>query len=544
MKDPSCAGSATSSASARRSRSAAPAARHARGADARPARARREAARRARLRGRRALRRISGEPAVPLDGVRVVRVGAGPHRSAWKTRCERRASRDGGSCASCAASTGSRGSCASDAASCARAALGRIDVVHANDLDTLPAAYLLARERAHGSSTTRTSSTPSSTRPAAARARGWLRLEGRLAGAPTRSSPSATPIADELRRRLGVEPIVVLNAPAPRRDRAARADDGGPLRASTRAASGPAAARRPARGDPRAPSVRLTLRVSRSTRASSTRELPVATSRRVDVDDPCRPTVVTALHGYHVGLLFDRPLTRNAELSAPNKLFEYLMAGLAVVRVVPGLLWLEDERLGLLARKRADHRPSVRRPRAPPADRASSGSRPPRGGRYNARHPLRGRGAPPMSAATRPASFAPNARSDSTAPSLLLGGRGVKRELSRYSLLARTLARADVVHFNFGSSLLPRWYPPELTGPGVAHAAYAAYARLVELRDLPLLRRAGKRIFVTYQGDDIRQRAQIGPHAVPGRRLLPPSSTSSERARPPASTGTASGSTR
>ena len=93
---------------------------------------------------------------------------------------------------------------------------------------------------------------------------------------------------------------------------------------------------------------------------------------------------------------------------------------------------------------------------------------------------------------------------------LVLGGRGVRRELSRYSLLARTLARADVVHFNFGSSLLPRWYPPEFTGRGAARRAYAAYASLVELRDLPLLRRAGKRIFVTYQGDDIRQAADAG----------------------------------
>jgi glycosyltransferase involved in cell wall biosynthesis len=50
-----------------------------------------------------------------------------------------------------------------------------------------------------------------------------------------------------------------------------------------------------------------------------------------------------------VGLLFDRPLTRNAELSAPNKLFEYLMAGLAVVAPdLPGLRWLADEGVGVL----------------------------------------------------------------------------------------------------------------------------------------------------------------------------------------------------
>ena len=48
-------------------------------------------------------------------------------------------------------------------------------------------------------------------------------------------------------------------------------------------------------------------------------------------------------------MLFDRPLTRNAELSSPNKLFEYLMAGLAVVAPdLPGLRWLERDELGVL----------------------------------------------------------------------------------------------------------------------------------------------------------------------------------------------------
>jgi glycosyltransferase involved in cell wall biosynthesis len=41
--------------------------------------------------------------------------------------------------------------------------------------------------------------------------------------------------------------------------------------------------------------------------------------------------VLEALSGFDVGLIFDRPQTRNSALSTPNKLFEYLMAGLAVV---------------------------------------------------------------------------------------------------------------------------------------------------------------------------------------------------------------------
>jgi glycosyltransferase involved in cell wall biosynthesis len=56
------------------------------------------------------------------------------------------------------------------------------------------------------------------------------------------------------------------------------------------------------------------------------------------------------LRAHHVGLLFDRPLTRNAELSSPNKLFEYLMAGLAVVAPrLAGVAFVEREQLGLLA---------------------------------------------------------------------------------------------------------------------------------------------------------------------------------------------------
>ena len=56
------------------------------------------------------------------------------------------------------------------------------------------------------------------------------------------------------------------------------------------------------------------------------------------------------------------------------------------------------------------------------------------------------------------------------------------REWQRWRLLRRALAGFDVIHFNFGSSIFGR-----------------------RMFDLPLLRRAGKKIFVTYQGDDARQ---------------------------------------
>lgn len=89
---------------------------------------------------------------------------------------------------------------------------------------------------------------------------------------------------------------------------------------------------------------------------------------------------------------------------------------------------------------------------------------------------------------------------------VLLEGRGAARELLRWRLLRRALREADVVHFNFGSSVLPRWWPSAHRG---LRAPYGVYARLVELRDLDWLRRAGKAVFVTYQGDDVRTEASV-----------------------------------
>ena len=68
---------------------------------------------------------------------------------------------------------------------------------------------------------------------------------------------------------------------------------------------------------------------------------------------------------------------------------------------------------------------------------------------------------------------------------LARGGRP-GREVRRWRLLLRAFRDADVVHFNFGSSLLHGLYGP------------------LELRDVGWLRRAGKAVFVTFQGDDAR----------------------------------------
>jgi glycosyltransferase involved in cell wall biosynthesis len=80
------------------------------------------------------------------------------------------------------------------------------------------------------------------------------------------------------------------------------------------------------------------------------------------------------------------------------------------------------------------------------------------------------------------------------------GGSPLRHELQRLSLLRRALRDFDIVHFNFGRTITVAPWPDERLDP-----LRAAYSRLVEFRDLPILRRAGKGIVVTYQGDDARQ---------------------------------------
>lgn len=82
-------------------------------------------------------------------------------------------------------------------------------------------------------------------------------------------------------------------------------------------------------------------------------------------------------------------------------------------------------------------------------------------------------------------------------------------ELKRWRLLWHAVRDFDVVHFNFGSTIAPQRIPRD--APGVETAgrlrdrSFRAYSALLEQVDLPVLRRAGKAIFVTFQGDDARQ---------------------------------------
>jgi glycosyltransferase involved in cell wall biosynthesis len=87
------------------------------------------------------------------------------------------------------------------------------------------------------------------------------------------------------------------------------------------------------------------------------------------------------------------------------------------------------------------------------------------------------------------------------ADEILFNGREipVSQELKRWSLLWRALTQFDILHFNFGHSIMmDSFYHSE-------HLAGRLYSRALELRDLPLLKAAGKGIVVTFQGDDARQ---------------------------------------
>ncbi|MFN5962886.1 MAG: glycosyltransferase [Verrucomicrobiota bacterium] len=89
------------------------------------------------------------------------------------------------------------------------------------------------------------------------------------------------------------------------------------------------------------------------------------------------------------------------------------------------------------------------------------------------------------------------------------GWRFLVAEWRRWSLLREACRDYDVVHFNFGSSLTP--HPDRLLFQKRSallrglKRVYNLYAARVELRDLPVLRRAGRVIAVTWQGDDARQ---------------------------------------
>lgn len=279
--------------------------------------------------------RISGETPVPLEGVRIERYGKARRlHPGWTGRVSPvRRSR---------ASSELRGllrlvrlvwRTARLVAVAGR--LGPTHAVHANDLDTLPAGYILARRwkarlvyDAHELYSEFEASPP----PLARRLK--LTLEEALARRADAVVTVSEGLAAELaaRLRLGRTPLVVVNAPH-REDRPLRIFNRGPLRAVYQGRLGPGRDLADLLAAAEAEGVLLSIRIP----LADPGELRKTVESRglgasVTVLEPVPPNqVLEALADFEVGLLFDRPESRNSELSLPNKLFEYLMAGLAVV---------------------------------------------------------------------------------------------------------------------------------------------------------------------------------------------------------------------
>lgn len=103
-------------------------------------------------------------------------------------------------------------------------------------------------------------------------------------------------------------------------------------------------------------------------------------------------------------------------------------------------------------------------------------------------------------------SFRSAAITDETQISLRFGESFFLNELRRQRFFWTHWRRYDVFHFNFGRSFFP----------------YPSWLSLLDFWDLPLLKRAGKGIVVTYQGCDARQkdyclaRFKVSPCSEPG----------------------------
>jgi len=234
--------------------------------------------------------------------------------------------------------------------------LGRFDVVHANDLDTLPAAWLLAR-RSHARLVYDAHELYGEQERDAPRLNAVAL--GAVEGALARRAASVVTVSDllarelQLRLRLRREPLSVLNCPQldPHRPELDGAE--GPLRAIYQGAVGVG---RPLddlfAAAAAAPGVQLTIRVlGADAGALRRRAEDLGLGERVTVAEPVPATeLIGALAPFEVGLIIDRPVTRNNELAFPNKLFEYMMAGLAVAAPrLPALApFVEGEEIGVL----------------------------------------------------------------------------------------------------------------------------------------------------------------------------------------------------
>jgi glycosyltransferase involved in cell wall biosynthesis len=279
---------------------------------------------------------ISGESPVPLDGVEVVRVGRPARINALWLGDSTDARREGRVVRELRA-VFRLARLLVRAARLARAArpLSPPSVVHANDLDTLPAGLLVARRTGARLVYDAHELYSEFEAPAPRLARALiLLLERTLARRADSVVTVSDGVARELQSRLRLRslPLVVLNAP-PRASIEDPGPTGTPLRVVYQGGLGPGRRLEDLLAAAAAEGVELTIRV----RMADPDDLRAAIAARglgekVRVAAPVPPEqVLEALAGFDVGLIFDRPSTRNSALSTPNKFFEYLMAGLAVV---------------------------------------------------------------------------------------------------------------------------------------------------------------------------------------------------------------------
>jgi glycogen(starch) synthase len=220
---------------------------------------------------------------------------------------------------------------------------GRVDLVHANDFDTLPAGWLIARRSrarlvydSHEVYASQESDPP----------RLFQAVAHAVEGALARRSHVITtgePYAAELERslRLHARPTIVLNAPARVETAPPPSSEAGPLRVIYQSAMG---AGRPLEDILDAAmstdGVTYTLRVLGVDADRLGAEIAArGIQDTVSIGDPVPPDkLIEGLWGHDVGLIINRPVSLTDALVVPNKLFEYMMAGLAVVAPnLPGL---------------------------------------------------------------------------------------------------------------------------------------------------------------------------------------------------------------
>lgn len=232
--------------------------------------------------------------------------------------------------------------------------VGQFEVVHGNDLETLPAAVWLARRSGarliYDAHEIYSAQEPNPPKLQLAISSALERLLARRADSVVTVS---APIAAELKDRLGLEqlPSIVLNCPS-LTDAPRETPVGSPLRVIYQGAMGPGRST-----DDIFAAAAVTNNVHFSIRLVGTdlsalrQEVArLGLQDRVEILEPVDSSgLVSALTDFDVGIIINRPVTRNDELVLPNKLFEYMMAGLAVVTPhLPSLAALiEDEQVGV-----------------------------------------------------------------------------------------------------------------------------------------------------------------------------------------------------